>query len=214
MFFTFSALALCATLCAPPGQTLDLPRAVHLRVERDGGLSAEALKRAAEQTRLIWSAAGVTVTAGRPTDPVPDGAEIVVVQFESKGVPQDDGRTVLGWITLDERGVPSPIRVSVPGLQEVLSDAQLFGRPLRYLGPGVVESLTGQAAGRVIAHELGHYLLRSSRHAADGLMRSRYSGTTLAGPSLEPFQIAALQLAALRRVVVPVQAWRPSWPPF
>jgi hypothetical protein len=214
MFFSFPALALCATLCAPASQTLELPRVVHLRIERDAGLSAEALRCAAEQARLIWSAAGVTVTTGRLTDPVPDGAEIVAVRIESRGVPQDDGQTVLGWITLDERGVPSPIRVSLPGLQEVLADAQLFGRPVRYLGPGLFEKLTGQAAGRVIAHELGHYLLRSSRHAAAGLMQPSYSGTTLAGPSLEPFKIAAVQLAALCRVTVPVPAWRPSWPPY
>jgi hypothetical protein len=214
MFFTLPALALCATLCAPPGRTLDLPRAVHLRVERNGGLSSEALRRAAEQTRLIWSPAGVTVTVGGPTDPVPDGAEIVVVRFESRGVPEDDGRTVLGWITLDERGVPSPIRVSLPGLQEILSEVEFLGHPVRYLGPGMFENLTGQAAGRVIAHELGHYLLRSSRHAAAGLMRPRYSGATLAGPSLEPFQTTAMQLASLRRVTVPDQTWRPSWPPY
>ena len=33
------------------------------------------------------------------------------------------------------------------------------------------EEIVGRVLGRVLAHEIGHYVLRSPQHAANGLMR-------------------------------------------
>lgn len=189
--FGLPVLALCAAL--------GLPGAVHLRFELDGGLPASSLRRATEETRQIWNTAGITVTAGRPDEPVPAGARVVVVRIESNGQQRTSDHTVLGWITLDEHNVPSPIRVSLPGLLDTISGVDFYGRPVRDLTPRLLEQVTAQAVGRVIAHELGHYLTRSASHTLTGLMRPRYSGAMLVEPSLAPFRIAWARVIARRR---------------
>src|SRR5262249_2971069 len=44
-------------------------------------------------------------------------------------------------------------------------------RPMLELPARVRQQVISQALARVIAHEVGHYLLRSSTHAPTGLMR-------------------------------------------
>ena len=44
---------------------------------------------------------------------------------------------------------------------------------------GKIEQVTGRVLGRVLAHELGHFLLRSPSHATSGLMRSAQSAPDL-----------------------------------
>ena len=189
--FSLPVLALCAALV--------LPGAVHLRIKHDGGLPASALRRAIEETRLIWDTAGITVTAGGPGDSVPADATVVIVRIESDEHQRASSHTVLGWITLDEQNVPGPIRISLAGLLNTISDVDFHGRRVRDLTPRMLEHVTAQAVGRVIAHELGHSLLRSARHTLTGLMRPGYSGVVLVDPSLAPFRIAGARLIAMRR---------------
>lgn len=196
--FDIPVLVLCAVLSAPAA-TPALPRTVHLLIEQDGGLPASALHDATEQTRLIWKAAGVTVTSGREADPVPAGAEIVPLRIEPETSKQINGRTVLAWVNLDEQRRPGPIFVSLPGLSKLLSRGDFHGRPVADQTRNVIRELTAQSVGRVIAHELGHYLLRSSLHSALGLMRPRYSAADLIGYSLAPFHIGPAQLAEIRQ---------------
>jgi hypothetical protein len=200
--FAVVVIFVAATLGLPAVHTLAHPPAVHLRFDRDGGLSAAALREAVKQTRSIWSDAGVAVTAGRPGDAIPAGAAVVAVRIESEKDWQIDGHSVLGWVTMDERGQPSPIHVSMPAVDALLSRIDFLGRPFRDHTRVVRERLTSQAIGRVMAHELGHYLLRSSRHADAGLMRPHYSGTALAEYSLSSFRIGAGLRLALRQAAV------------
>jgi hypothetical protein len=75
--------------------------------------------------------------------------------------------------------------------------------------PGAVWSVAGRAGvdgatllGRAIAHEIGHLLLASSRHAAVGLMRPEWSIAELRNPGTDwEFQhgeAAAIRAAAAR----------------
>jgi hypothetical protein len=54
----------------------------------------------------------------------------------------------------------------------------------------------GRMLGRAIAHEIGHFLSKSSAHSETGLMRATHSVTALIGQSLSPFRIEH-ELAAL-----------------
>jgi hypothetical protein len=49
----------------------------------------------------------------------------------------------------------------------------------------------GRVIGRVIAHEIGHYVLQTPQHTASGLMRPVQSAEALAGPSRRMFALPA-----------------------
>ena len=44
-------------------------------------------------------------------------------------------------------------------------------RPLRMAPTSAQDRLLGRMIGRALAHEIGHYLLASSKHAEEGLMK-------------------------------------------
>jgi hypothetical protein len=112
------------------------------------------------------------------------------------------GRPILGWVTL---GSPQPstptLFVSARAVREFVSRADYRGRALDQRPSSLLERLTARAIGRVIAHELGHYLLEQRAHTAKGLMRSTYSPQDLIGPSLRPFQVSPADALVLRREV-------------
>src|SRR5262249_19924401 len=57
--------------------------------------------------------------------------------------------------------------------------------------PGLLrERAIGRAVGRVLAHELGHYLLRSRWHARSGLMRAAHNTADLVGPERAMFALS------------------------
>lgn len=51
--------------------------------------------------------------------------------------------------------------------------------------------------GRVLAHEIGHYVLRSPQHAADGLMRSLQLADDLVAPSRQRLSLTPAEAARL-----------------
>ena len=63
--------------------------------------------------------------------------------------------------------------------------------------PGEVDVLLGRVLGRALAHELGHYLLRSGRHTRRGLMRGDRTIQEFLSAGRRGFEVDAAQ-----RVVV------------
>jgi hypothetical protein len=107
---------------------------------------------------------------------------------------------ILAWVSLAETGQPTPaVFVSIAGITSLLLSASVRGRPFGERPLALRETLIGQAVGRVLAHELGHYLLRSARHADVGLMRPRYSSADLIAPYLGPFQVSRPDRPLVRR---------------
>ena len=52
--------------------------------------------------------------------------------------------------------------------------------------------------GRVVAHEIGHWLLRARDHSTTGLMRAHHTTDALADPGREGFGLAPADVARLR----------------
>jgi hypothetical protein len=82
------------------------------------------------------------------------------------------GPTAVAWILFVE-GSPRPlINLSVAAAQRLLDATRwLDERPVRYAPVSIQDRLVGTMIGRALAHEIGHYLLASSKHAKDGLMK-------------------------------------------
>jgi hypothetical protein len=68
-----------------------------------------------------------------------------------------------------------------------------LGRSIDRMPPGQVNVLLGTLLGRALAHELGHYLLRSSAHTGTGLMRGRRTIHEFIAPGRKGFDISTEQ---------------------
>jgi len=70
--------------------------------------------------------------------------------------------------------------------------------------PGVDDGVYAQALGRVLAHELGHVLLRLNGHRDRGLMRSAFSHRRLVARGDRAFRLAEEDLWAIRKTLLHV----------
>lgn len=80
-----------------------------------------------------------------------------------------DGVTTLGWIRFTAPDAPeSQIHLSRANAEDLMERTASLrdARAIQH------EILLARALGRALAHELGHYLLKSRTHAASGLMRA------------------------------------------
>jgi hypothetical protein len=80
---------------------------------------------------------------------------------------------------------------------------------------GLREEIVARALGRALAHEIGHYLLRSPHHTSSGLMQARQKGSTLGSPNDHGFELTKtdrerlrVALAAAAQPACPVVATR------
>ena len=80
---------------------------------------------------------------------------------------------MLGWIEfLDGRPRNTDYRLRGRGA-DLMNHGKWLGRTIDTLPPALRQRFMTRALSRSAAHEIGHYLLRSSAHAARGLMRER-----------------------------------------
>lgn len=164
------------------------------------------------EVRAIW-APYVDVVLSLPGSTGPEAEHSVELRFAdppaSSSAAGVDGES-LGWIEF-VNGEPQPvIAVSPERARRLLATATYLGQPVRRLPAGLVQRLTAIALGRAVAHELGHYLLRTPTHAAQGLMRASLRAQHLI-EAVAPMQLAADDIARLRaRVQAPALARSPE----
>ena len=162
---------------------------VHFSIDQTLHLSAQQLSAAIDQVRMIWKPLAVHVSFGGYGEPAPPGASKISLRMVQHRQFLGE-RPILAWTSVAPTGVPAPaLFVSVPALTDLLSEADVKGRQFSQRPLALRERLVGQAIGRVVAHELGHYLLKSVGHRDRGLMRPAYSPADLIGPWLHPFMI-------------------------
>ena len=87
--------------------------------------------------------------------------------------------SALGWITLNDQLLPTRFLHASYG--NVLAMLETMGNPMS-MPPAQVQTYLARGFGRVLAHELGHYLLASNAHAKRGLMQASLSPEMLFGP--------------------------------
>jgi hypothetical protein len=78
------------------------------------------------------------------------------------------------------------------------------------------DQIVGRAVGRALAHEIGHFVLRSPHHGKAGLMRAEQRASALVSPDRKPFGLARVDEARLQIALdalppaVPVRAGAPG----
>ena len=131
-------------------------------------------------------------------------------QFDAAGAP------ALGWISFVKPGQPlNLITVSVAAARTLMAHEAWMGRPFRQLPAFIQQELIARAVSWSVAHEIGHYLLRTSGHSRVGLMRAQLRASEVMRKDrrsirLEPADIERLrERASLAGLLADVDAPAP-----
>jgi hypothetical protein len=130
-----------------------------------------------------------------------------VIIDDSPGTPRENAAP-LGWVTFIGEEPGGEIHISRRNAEHMLVGA--VAGVMRSMTPAERSLLLGRMMGRALAHELGHYLLRSKTHSTSGLMRSRRTAKEFIDAPRSSFAIETLdgELAAARIREVHDQALR------
>jgi hypothetical protein len=129
-------------------------------------IEASAMKEA----RLIWAQYGVDVQASGASQDKDRSVRLVVTLVDrelGRGSPE-----ALGKIRFDD-GLPEPAIAVYPNvITALVSTVDLYGRNEGAWPIAMHDLIVGRALGRALAHEIGHFLLRTRLHSRTGLMRA------------------------------------------
>jgi hypothetical protein len=186
----------------PLGNPVATRLLVHFSLDQGGGLSHQQLSDAVDEVRDIWRAAGVAVTSGRYGEPPAPGSTTVSLRILGGVQKGSDGALILGWVVpAPDGGTVPTLFISLGSLNQFLSDGSVRRSPFAQRPLALRQRLTGRAVGRIMAHELGHYLRQGGEHAKRGLLRPQYSPEDLTVPWRAGFQIPSSDRLAIQREV-------------
>jgi hypothetical protein len=125
------------------------------------------------------------------------GAPELVVEFASAAMARST--TVLGTVAFGPDGTPEPrVTLFLDEVLRLMAGARLFGSEAWQWPRLLREQIVGRALGRILAHEIGHYVLSNRQHTQAGLMRSTQRSDELGAPSRAGFRLSAVEAARLR----------------
>jgi hypothetical protein len=184
-----AAVSLRASNTAPP-EIVSLP----IRLAVSEGLAPSSRKALTTEAEAIWRRSGIdlhwlTSEAAAPT-------LRVLVAPRAVGADGAQDHWTLGEL-LRFDGAGALAVVSIAGAQRVIDEHQrsrFFDRPDRQ------DYRLGVVLGRAVAHEIGHFLLRTDTHAASGLMRATIDAREFADPTSRTFGLDEVAQAHLARL--------------
>jgi hypothetical protein len=215
---TLFLLAWCTTLSASRAPALPPAPTLHVRVRVDAR-AVEAHVRLADlarDVRAIWQPyADLVFTdladpAGEPFDD-----EVQLVISDRPGFAAGGG-SALGWINFLEPGRPGNfVTVSLATARSLMAGERSMGRRIEDLPPALRQQYVTRAVSWSAAHEIGHYLLRTSAHSPRGLMRARLTAAEIVRNErqwlmLEPREAEAIRNRASRDALVTTLRVEPS----
>jgi hypothetical protein len=192
-------LAIVIALCLLGPSASGLSR-VHVKLVLDGLAQAPQLEGAAmEEVTRIWAPYGVDVQESTPGSGGPDGAIRLTVALADVA----DGHTTTALGSIRFLGdVPEPaIVMYLTAIEKLVSTATFSGRGYREWPTRLRHFIEGRVMGRALAHEIGHFLLRSRHHSAAGLMRPLLAAPDLVAVDRRGFMLSANDAARLVDVI-------------
>jgi hypothetical protein len=149
-----------------------------------------AVQRAAiAEAAAIWSPYSVAVTGADrlPTEPHSD-LTLTVVMSPAPAATDPMWRAPLGAVDFD--GAGAPLHIVTVFIVRLVTMIELARHVPAWEWPRVIrEQAMGRAIGRVIAHEIGHVLLRTTGHAPHGLMRAVQPADELIDPARNRYRL-------------------------
>jgi hypothetical protein len=163
-------------------------------------VSAATLRVAAAEAAALWVRYGVVIDVTPCELAYDERIVIILVPMAARraGVSAAGWRGALAAISFDPDGAPEPrIKLFVADFLAFVATARMFGQPESQWPQSLREELVGRMLGRVLAHEIGHFVLRMPRHAAAGLMRSLQFADELVAPSRRAFALTGVDTSRL-----------------
>jgi hypothetical protein len=187
-----SALLICLPGLSTPAQPLRL----EIRVE--GSAPPPAFVAAAiEEAADIWAAYGVRIRVPAADEGDDRGVRLVV--NVTRPGERHTAPGALGSIVFDGN-TPQPTIELYPTAASALIAAVAFNRR-ESAWPGPEDRVLARVLGRALAHEIGHFLLRSKTHSRDGLMRAEHIGSDLMAPGHRGFALSPDEICTLHAVL-------------
>jgi hypothetical protein len=175
-------------------------RAIRLQIIRAAPITDETLDTILGEAIAIWAPYDVwlcpVLSLSRPNED--QGKHWIKLVIRDAPANRIDGRTPRGYRALASLMFKAPdtpadnMYASIGTARQEVAAARFDHFP-----PVIRERLAAQLLGRAIAHELGHYLLASTRHSRKGLMRASLSGSDLLTVDAGAFRLEPQQAAAL-----------------
>jgi len=181
---------------------------LHVALSVPPSLSTAVARIAVAEAADIWMPYGVAIDLAGPCEWTADERTVlnlVAAEGTRAGVRGSSASSAgqwqrpLGAITFAPDGTPAPtITVFVSDVLELVSRAHVLGADEGRWPRKLHDVLVGRVVGRVLAHEIGHFLLRTRRHSAVGLMRSLQPAGDLIEPSRRTFTLSQDEIARVR----------------
>ncbi len=166
---------------------------LHISVQDSANVAPELLAAAEAEVHRIFQQAGVETLWRNCSEKVeknqPAGCHVVGSTYlmlkilsDAKSVQVRDRIDVLGIAPLDEKGVGFYGYVFYDRIQKLAEKRRIASTLL----------------GHVLAHEIGHLLLRSNSHSVSGIMSARWTGDELRRISEGAMLFTALESNVMR----------------
>lgn len=187
-------IAAAVLLCLPT--LLVPPKQLRVDITIEGVSAPPAFVTAAiEEAAGIWAAYGVEVRKPRANDAEHDRAVSLAVTLATPERRKETG--ALGSIVFTG-DAPEPAIVLYPEAASALIDAVASSRRENSWPAAPRDRVLARVLGRALAHEIGHFLLRSKSHSTAGLMRAEQIGSDLMAPDHRGFALSADEVRRLR----------------
>jgi hypothetical protein len=171
---------------------------LRLIVDAAGVLSPVIRANLISEASRIWSKEHVSLVTEDDGHCLATDPETVAVRIDV-GNDTQSGDAGLGAIRFSPDGRPeSVIALNLDSVVRIATSAPVMGVHPALWPAGLRQEIIARALGRALAHEIGHYLLRSPHHTSSGLMQARYKGSAIGNPSDRLFALTSPDRARLR----------------
>jgi hypothetical protein len=175
-------------------------------------MPAPRLHALMEETTAIWKPNGLDINwTTSPTDQPAPVVRIRVIEDDERSADRCDeqretvvtrldcGRRLGATMFRDDgSGVESTLALSVGGAAEMVEHMVHAQGRGAHSPLNLREYLVGRVLGRVLAHEIGHYVLGTPLHTPDGLMRPVFPANQLVAAARHPFALSEPSKRRLR----------------
>ena len=171
--------------------------AIVVTISAPADVKSSLVDRVTAEADAIWRSAGLAITWER--QPARASPRTLHVVFGNERGNATSSLQPLGWIRFDDDRPAPDMYLSYANavsLLETSRDNIGLSHNMTILERDIYLS---RALGRALAHELGHYLLVSKAHTADGLMKANRTASEFFSSDRRRFAVAAkewLQIAA------------------
>jgi hypothetical protein len=175
---------------------------IRIRLEFSGNIPRTIVSGAITEAANIWAAYGVEIAIRDPSACAPVPGDVVALNVRVISRPSRVPLAPLGAIIFAPDGRPGPlISVFYEDVVRMAAGARSFGGS----GPdwpwALRQQFIARILGRVVAHEIGHYVLRSPGHAPSGLMRAVQTASELGEMATMRYQLSANDARRLHQML-------------